>query len=161
MGYEKIKRPLLAPGIAVVSGEAAPSAGSAVGDVLTPSGSVVQEVETVTSTAVTLSGRGLTLLVPPSTLAGDMAFKLASPAEAGVIKDIAVNTPTASTFQVSIVLATTALTFFGTTMNAFSLSTAGDGPSVTLGLKLVGASTASWAIVGRTTGWTLGGSTLP
>lgn len=160
MGYEKIKRPLLAPGVAVVNAEAAPSANSAVGDVLTPSGGIIHDIETVTSTATTLLGKGISVLAP-STLGPITAFKLASPSEAGIHKLISVNMPASSTGTLAVVLATTALTFHGTTMNMFVTSTAADGANVTMGLGFVSVSTSAWAVVSRSTGWTLSGSTLP
>lgn len=108
-------------------------------------------VQALTSTGTTVNRHGVTTITASS--AGTAQFAIQGPT-AGVRKTIIVDPN--STEDVVVVNQTTSVTFFGTTANIATFSTGAGVKS----LELVGLSTTSWAVVSKTTGVTLTGSTL-
>jgi hypothetical protein len=112
----------------------------------------MDKVQTITqaSTVTRVLNYGVTVLTNSS---ANNTFVLDSPV-AGLRKDILVDPN--STGEVSVVNRSTATIFFGSTTNSVVFST---GTGVKL-LNLVGLSSASWGIVGRSTGLTFAASTV-
>lgn len=176
MGFEKIKRPLLVPGVAVHSaGSASTTPASVAGDIdvadairavsLTASGAVAQAVETVTSStaAQTLSGYGISVVTYGSSGKPNDII-VPNPAAAGISKLIAVINNTTSV-ELNVNTAATANTFYGTTFNTATISAASTGspggtPGGTVTLNLWSVSTSQWALAAGTTfNWDLSAST--
>lgn len=145
MGYEKSKRPLLAPGVSVASTGAAPAASGVMGD-LNVQKELIGYSETVTSTATLLAPYGLSII--EATTDADRVFRLTAPTRAGVSKTVLVNT-NGSTDTVSFRPASTAHVFYGSTHNILLATT---GANVKAAATFISASTSSWALISKTTG---------
>jgi hypothetical protein len=109
-------------------------------------------VQSVSSTATVVNGVGASLITVST---DDRTYLLGRPARAGVVKYVVLDTPAASTDNAVLRLESTADTFWGTTFQTLTVSTASDGPNVLASVTLVGASTTQWALVAKSTGLTL------
>ena len=176
MGFDKHKRPILAPGIAVhTPGSASTSPDSVAGDVdvsdafrgvsQTLTGALAVPVESLTLTAAdkTISRNGVTFLtLGTSGIANDAVLE--APSAAGQIKQVFLINNTTSD-ECRIHTNATANTFWGTTYNTATLSAASTGspggtPAGTVMLGLTAHSTTQWALFpGSTFNWDLVGST--
>lgn len=143
MGYNKSKRPLLAPGITLASSDAAPAS---LAGALVAEQEFVGFVETVTSTGTTLAPYGLSII--EATTDADRTFQLGAPTRAGVLKSVLVNT-NGSTDVVAFRPASTAHVFYGSTHNILTATT---GANVKAAATFLSASTTSWALISKTTG---------
>lgn len=161
MGYEKIKRPILAPGLDASSGSA-PDPADVVGDI---SGNLVFPTEMITLATADqeISPQGVSFLTLASSGAG-MDAVLSAPTDVGQVKQIYLINNTTSV-DCRIHTNATANVFWGTTYNTVSVSAASTGspggtPGGTLMLGLVAHSTTTWALFpGTTFNWDLSAST--
>ncbi len=174
MGFEKIKRPLFVPGIAVGTG-ASTTPASVAGDIdvsdavrgvsVTVTGALALPTEAITLAAgdQSLSGVGISIVTLGTSGAGRDAV-LAAPAAAGIAKHVVLINNTTSV-DCAIHTNATANTFYGTTYNTATLSAASTGspggtPAGTVGLDLYSVSTSQWALLpGSTFNWDLSAST--
>ena len=174
MGFEKIKRPLLVPGLAVHSG-ASTSAASVAGDIdvadavrsvsVTMTGALVMPTEAVTLAAgdQAISGSGISVVTLGTSGAGRDAV-IAAPAAAGIAKHIVLINNTTSV-DCAIHTNATANVFYGTTYNTATVSAASTGspggtPAGTVALDLYSVSTSQWALLpGSSFNWDLSAST--
>ena len=182
MGFEKIKRPVLVPGLAVhTPGSASTSPGSVAGDVdvaddvrvadaiaavsatLTGAFRVATESITTTTVAQTVSGNGVSF-VTYGTSGKPSDVLIPNPAAVGIHKVIAVVNNTTSV-ELNVNTASTANTFWGTTFNSAAISAASTGgpggvPAGTVLLELWSQSTSQWALAaGSSFNWDLSAST--
>jgi len=176
MGWEKIKRPLLVPGLAVqAEGTASTTPGSVAGDIdvsdairglsATLTGAFAVPIESITSAtdAKTLSVTGVSFITY-GTSGKPSDIILPDPTAAGLIKQIAVINNTTSV-ELNINTAASSHTFWGTTYNTATISAASTGgpggvPGGTVFLSLVAHSTTQWALFpGTTYNWDLAAST--
>ena len=116
---------------------------------LAPIGGFKESVETVTSTGTILSDSGMSIIA--ATTNADRIFRLARPSQAGVHKVVVVNV-NASTDTVAVRTASTADTFFGSTNQTLLATT---GANVQAFAHFVAASTAAWALLAKSTGFTI------
>lgn len=170
MGYEKSKRPLLAPGIAIVDGAASTGPATVSGDVdlagdvrvggnFSPAGAIALQTEALTgSTALqTLSTKTVSFITQGTSGAG-RDFRLPAP-RAGLLKTIHVSANTTSPNNTVIQCNSTAHTFFGSTFNSATIADS-TVRSRYFSLMLVGVSTSQWAVLsGSTTFWTFSATT--
>ena len=145
MGYQKSKRPILAPKGVKLAGS---------GGRLT----VPTESLTGTTVAQTVAANGVSFLTY-GTSGKTNDFLLPAPPAAGVIKEIFVLKGTSSE-ELNINAATTANVVWGTTYNTITIAATTVAPAGTAYLRLVGVSTAQWAVtVGSTIDWDFSAST--
>lgn len=160
MGYQWSRRALHTPGIEA-SGNSTFTGNVVLG------ADLVLPVESVTSSTAlqTLSDHGVSFVTVASSGAG-RDFKLPAPPAAGAVKYVYVINNTTSV-DTRILAHTTAVanTFWGTTFNEAALAAASTGspggtPDGTVGLMLVAASTAQWAVTAfGSTNWTFAATT--
>lgn len=175
MGFEKIKRPLLVPGVAVASSGASTTPASVAGDIdvqdairgvsQTLTGALALPTEAVTLAAgdQTLSRNGVSFITLGTSGSGRDAV-LQAPSAVGQVKyAFVINNTTSSDLRIHT--NATANTFWGTTYNTASLSTASTGspggtPAGPPMLGLIAQSTTQWALFpGSTFNWDLSAST--
>lgn len=175
MGYEKIKRPLLAPGIAVASSGASTSPASVAGDIdvqdavravsQTLTGAFTLPTETVTLAAgdQAISRNGISFVVLGTSGSGRDAV-IQAPSAVGQVKHVFLINNTTSV-DCAIHTNATANVFYATTYNTATVSAASTGspggvPGGTPYLGLIGQSTTTWALFpGTTFNWDLSAST--
>ena len=126
MGYFKSSRPVLSPGLA----------------------SAPQSL-TSASTGTLINARGVTII--KTTATGDKVFRIAK-VNAGDFKEIACDI--SSTATASVRAASTAQTFYGTTQDTLTFSTAGSA-GIAKFVRLYARTSTSWVVLGRSTGITL------
>lgn len=145
MGYQKSKRPILAPKGVKLAGS---------GGRLT----VPTEALTGTTVAQTIAQNGASFLTY-GTSGKTNDFILPAPAAAGVVKEIFVLKNTSSE-ELNITTATSGNVFWGTTFDTIVVAASTVTPAGTPYLRLVGASTSQWAVaVGSTINWDFSGTT--
>ena len=176
MGFQKSKRPILAPGLAIATpGSLSTSAGSVSGDVdvqdavrsvsVTMTGALVMPTEAITLAAgdQAISGVGISVVTLGTSGAGRDAV-IAAPAAVGINKHIVLINNTTSV-DCAIHTNATANVFWGTTYNTATVSGASTGspggtPAGTVSLNLFSISTSQWALQpGSTFNWDLSAST--
>jgi hypothetical protein len=136
MGFQKIARPVLAPGDRTAPVQSL--TGDSTGTELTNQG---------ISTIVVTTGEGT---------AANLVYTLAPPAWAGQRKQILADLN--STKEVTVRTKTSAATFFGSTKNSFVFSTGSTAPPAHV--ELIGLSTVQWAIANiASTSVTIAGAT--
>ena len=174
MGFNKSKRPILAPGINVTAG-ASTSAGSVSGDVVasdairalsnTLTGAFALPTEAVTLAAgdQTISRNGISFVTLGTSGSGREAV-LQAPSAVGQVKHIFLINNTTSV-DCNIHTNATANVFWGTTYNTASVSAASTGSpggsaAGTNYLGLIAQSTTTWALFpGSTFNWDFAAST--
>lgn len=137
MGYQKFKRQLLLTRDAKFS--TSPSFSTDAGVVDVTQTIALSGVSALGTTAVT--SRGITFITSTGTGAG-WSLPLAAPGRAGVTKRIFVNQN--STVPVQIHTASSANTFYGSTFNSVTFTTAGG--AILPGVVLIAASSVQWAV---------------
>lgn len=187
MGFEKLKRPILAPGLQARSGSASTSPGTLDNDIvagqdiragntitgvgalaaasLASSGAFKLPVEAITlsSAAQSISRNGVSFVTYGTSGKPSDAI-LQAPSAAGQVKFIFLTNNTTS-IEANINTNATANTFWGTTFNTAILAAASTGspggtPAGTVALTLVAQSTTRWAIFpGSTVDWDFSAST--
>jgi hypothetical protein len=151
MGLDKRKRPGYFPQGVQIPGANLTLSGNA---------GVVNPVQSVTSTASTVSSYGLTIVTMPAATA-DKVISLARPAAAGLVKGIVCNAT--GTQKITLTLAgATATGFFvggggnaaGSTYRSIVFSSLSTKVRT---VTLMSASTVAWALIAKSTGTTLSG----
>ena len=146
MGYNKSKRPILAPKGVKLAGSA--------GRLTVPT-----EALTGTTVAQTVAPNGVSFLTY-GTSGKTNDFLLPTPVAAGVIKEIFVLKATSSEELNINAVASTANVIWGTTHNTITIAATTVSPAGSAYLRLVSVSTAQWAItVGSTIDWDFSAST--
>ncbi len=136
MGFEKTKRPLLAPGGKWTVGNATANAGQ------------ISNFQALTggSTGTIVTNEGVTRILVGSTegtASGILPFRLANPIP-GVLKTIIVDSNSTKIIHVRTQTSTTGFNFYGSTKNALVWTTGGTGPPPSI--DLIGVSTSVWAV---------------
>jgi hypothetical protein len=145
MGFEKIKRPILAPGGLQITG------GSTFTGAVSADAGVTEAVQSLTgaSTGTTLTRYGYTFITvasaTESATAGQYRFRLPTPI-AGARKTISVDN--ATTRLIQVVAATSGATFYGTTFNALQFTTGSTQGRV---VELIGQNSTTWAVLSGST----------
>ncbi len=154
MGYEKSKRPVIAPSFTASTQLASNIWGNILltGDLTLPT-----EAKTLSTAAQTLSDDGVSFVTYGTSGKPSDAI-LPDPPHAGAVKFIFLVNNTTS-IEANINPAATANTFWGTTFNTATVAAASTGspggtPAASASLVLVGQSTDQWAVLpGSTFNW--------
>lgn len=146
MGFEKIRRPLLAS-----RGVNVKSTGYGV--------TIPLETLTASDAIQTMKVNGVSRLVY-NTSGVKAEFRLPAPPRAGVLKKILVVKGTSSE-ELRIHTASTAAVFDGTTFNTIAIAASTVNPAGSFALELVSVSSAAWAVtaLGSTLHWDFSAST--
>lgn len=162
MGYEYIKRPLRV----INSTSIIPSVDLSGNLSLTGSGAafnLAASTLTATTAVQTLAASPLTILTQGSSAAAHQV-NISAPLERGEVRYIVVD-PTSSPEKLFIQLASSGLTFFGTTYNGVTFDAAADDAqpnTCSHMLMLIAASTTQWAcsvLSASTNGWLFSNTT--
>ena len=175
MGWQKFKRPILAPGAQFLSSGASTGPGTVSGDLvlsdslraagltLSPALRLPPEAVTLAAGDQTVSRNGVSFITLGSSGAGRDAV-VQAPSAVGQVKYIFLINNTTST-DTRLHTNATANTFWGTTFNTASLSTGSTGspggtPAGSVMLGLMAHSTTQWALFpGSSFNWDLSAST--
>ena len=157
MGFQKIKRPLLAArGMTIQGNDVEVSTGQTNYNASTRNaagmGFRVEAVQSLTSTATNsgvLTAGGYTFINTTATTTAK-TWKLPVPGRKGIVKNVVVYNQTSKAAKV--ITATTPAVFFGTTYATINFAT---GTNKLRSVTIVGQSSATWAVVGKTTGVTI------
>jgi hypothetical protein len=161
MGFKVERRPILAPGLQVISSGGSTDPGNLSGDVqINGAFNIPTEAVTSSTALQTLSAHGVSFITA-STGGGGRDFKLPAPPHAGAVKYVYVDqSGSTAPEDVRVLANTTAAVFFGTTFNEAACAGTTANPAGSPMLMLVARNTTTWAVgVGSTSTWDFAAST--